>query len=167
MKTVHKLCLALIAATLASGTAFADKPSWAGGDKGDRHEREDRDDHDHGHNRDHDDDRGRDKQERRSGFDDDHRSRIRDYYGQEFSRGHCPPGLAKKNNGCLPPGQARKWAMGQPLPRGVEFYPLAPELARQLGRTPEGYRYVRVASDVLMIAIGTNLVVDAITDLNR
>ena len=25
----------------------------------------------------------------------------------------CPPGLAKKHNGCLPPGQARKLARGQ------------------------------------------------------
>lgn len=24
------------------------------------------------------------------------------------SRGNCPPGLAKKGNGCLPPGQAKK-----------------------------------------------------------
>ena len=24
------------------------------------------------------------------------------------TRGGCPPGLAKKNNGCLPPGQAKK-----------------------------------------------------------
>jgi hypothetical protein len=24
------------------------------------------------------------------------------------ARGTCPPGLAKKNNGCLPPGQAKK-----------------------------------------------------------
>jgi hypothetical protein len=28
-------------------------------------------------------------------------------------QGGCPPGLAKKNNGCLPPGQARKLARGQ------------------------------------------------------
>ncbi|HWJ37613.1 MAG TPA: hypothetical protein VNR86_02485 [Sphingomicrobium sp.] len=27
--------------------------------------------------------------------------------------GGCPPGLAKKNNGCMPPGQARKLARGQ------------------------------------------------------
>jgi hypothetical protein len=27
--------------------------------------------------------------------------------------GGCPPGLAKKHNGCLPPGQARKLARGQ------------------------------------------------------
>lgn len=25
----------------------------------------------------------------------------------------CPPGLAKKNNGCLPPGQAKKLGRGQ------------------------------------------------------
>lgn len=25
------------------------------------------------------------------------------------ARGSCPPGLAKKNNGCLPPGQAKKY----------------------------------------------------------
>ena len=24
------------------------------------------------------------------------------------ARGNCPPGLARKNNGCLPPGQAKK-----------------------------------------------------------
>jgi hypothetical protein len=37
------------------------------------------------------------------------------YYGGQYGyaqRG-CPPGLAKKNNGCLPPGQARKLAIGQ------------------------------------------------------
>lgn len=34
------------------------------------------------------------------------------YYGN-----NCPPGLAKKNNGCLPPGQARaRWGVGQRLP---------------------------------------------------
>jgi hypothetical protein len=29
-------------------------------------------------------------------------------YSQRESRG-CPPGLAKKHNGCMPPGQAKKW----------------------------------------------------------
>ncbi|NJC05379.1 hypothetical protein GGQ97_001172 [Sphingomonas kaistensis] len=31
-------------------------------------------------------------------------------YAQNYG---CPPGLAKKNNGCLPPGQAKKLAIGQ------------------------------------------------------
>jgi hypothetical protein len=37
----------------------------------------------------------------------------------------------------------------------------------QIGVPPSGYRYVRVASDILMIAIGTGMVVDAIRDLGR
>ena len=32
----------------------------------------------------------------------------RNYY-DGYSGGGCPPGLAKKNNGCLPPGQAKKY----------------------------------------------------------
>ena len=31
-----------------------------------------------------------------------------DYYVDERGRRGCPPGLAKKHNGCLPPGQARR-----------------------------------------------------------
>src|SRR6266404_5967698 len=30
-----------------------------------------------------------------------------------YGVGGCPPGLAKKHNGCMPPGQARKLARGQ------------------------------------------------------
>jgi hypothetical protein len=30
-------------------------------------------------------------------------------YGYRDERRGCPPGLAKKHNGCMPPGQAKKW----------------------------------------------------------
>ena len=34
-----------------------------------------------------------------------------------YGMGGCPPGLAKKNNGCLPPGQAKKlYNVGQRWP---------------------------------------------------
>ncbi len=36
---------------------------------------------------------------------------MTDRYGRQYAldaRGSCPPGLAKKNNGCNPPGQAKK-----------------------------------------------------------
>jgi opacity protein-like surface antigen len=34
-----------------------------------------------------------------------------------YGTGGCPPGLAKKNNGCLPPGQAKKlYNVGQRWP---------------------------------------------------
>ena len=36
-----------------------------------------------------------------------------------YGIGGCPPGLAKKNNGCLPPGQAKKlYNIGQRFPLG-------------------------------------------------
>ena len=98
-------------------------------------------------------------------FDDRQRSTIRDYFGKEFSRGRCPPGLAKKRNGCMPPGLAKKWSVGRPLPRDVIFHDLPYGLLRELGRAPSGHKYVRVAADVLLIAVGTGMVVDAIEDL--
>lgn len=147
-----------MAGTLSAGVVHADKPSWAGG--GNKHERK----HE-GHGR--DDDRGG-HEEFRGGqryFGDRQAVIVRQYYGEEIHGGHCPPGLAKKRNGCLPPGQAKKWAMGRPLPTGVVYYELPPTLVVQLGRPPAGYKYVRVAADILMIAVGSSMVVDAIQDL--
>jgi hypothetical protein len=36
-----------------------------------------------------------------------------------YGVGGCPPGLAKKHNGCMPPGQAKKLLRGQRFPDGV------------------------------------------------
>ena len=99
-------------------------------------------------------------------FNDAQRKVIRNYYVEEYHRGHCPPGLAKKNNGCMPPGQAKKWRKGYPLPRDVDYYDLPSAVVVQLGRPPEGHRYIRVASDILLMAVGTGMIVDAIQDLN-
>jgi Ni/Co efflux regulator RcnB len=103
----------------------------------------------------------------RQHFDDRHRSIVREYYVAEYRSGHCPPGLAKKNNGCMPPGQAKRWSKGQPLPREVVFYEIPPALVVRIGTPPPGYRYVRVATDILLIAVGTGMVIDAITDLGN
>ena len=100
-------------------------------------------------------------------FGDRDRAAIRDYYVEAGRGGHCPPGLAKKKNGCLPPGQAKKWQLGQRLPPAVVYEPLPPALVVQLTPPPNGYRYVRVSGDILLIAAGTRLVVDAIQDLGR
>lgn len=97
-------------------------------------------------------------------FSDSDRMVIRDYYGHPPG-GRCPPGLAKKNNGCMPPGQAKKWMMGHPLPRDVVFHDLPPELSIRLSMPPSGYKYVRVAGDILMIAVGSGMVAAAIQDL--
>ena len=78
----------------------------------------------------------------------------------------CPPGLAKKNNGCMPPGQAKKWQVGQPLPRDVVFHPVPSQLVVTLPPVPVGHRYVQVAGDILLIAIGSKMVVDGINGLS-
>ncbi|MGR8941197.1 MAG: hypothetical protein ACU83V_01820 [Gammaproteobacteria bacterium] len=98
-------------------------------------------------------------------FVDQHRTYVHDYYHDNYRGRHCPPGLAKKRNGCVPPGHARKWAIGRPLPRNVIFYDLPPAMIAGIGYPPPGYRFVRVASDILLIAIGTGMVMDAIYDL--
>ena len=99
-------------------------------------------------------------------FSENHRGLIRDYYIGEYRIGRCPPGLRKKANGCLPPGHGKRWVLGRRLPRDVIYYDLPPSLIREIGYPPPGYRLVRVASDILMIAVGTGLVMDAIADIN-
>jgi Ni/Co efflux regulator RcnB len=163
---------------VAAGTAWAEKPEWAGQGKGGKHEQNersggksdkaDRGDKGNGNNKGAQQARPA-QQDVRVGayFGDQQRVVIREYYGKQYSAGRCPPGLAKKNNGCMPPGQAKKWAMGQPLPREVVFYPVPNAVLVQLGTPPAGHKYVRVASDILLIAVGTSMVVDAIQDLGR
>lgn len=92
---------------------------------------------------------------------------ARHFYDQPENWGFCPPGLAKKGTGCLPPGQAKPWEKGASLPDSVTYYELPRSVVLALGAPPLGYKYVRVASDILLIAIGTNMVMDAIEDLVR
>jgi Ni/Co efflux regulator RcnB len=100
-------------------------------------------------------------------FGDEDRVIVHDYYEERQNKGRCPPGLAKKRNGCMPPGQAKKWHKGRPLPRDVIYYDLPPSVVVKLRLPPSGHKYVRVAADILLIAIGTGIVIDAIEDLGR
>jgi Ni/Co efflux regulator RcnB len=161
--TLHVLAVT-VAALLAAGPVLADPPPWAGGhreERGERHEDGDRGAREEG---DHDRDRRRDQR----WFEERHRSAVNDYYTEQYrGKKKCPPGLAKKHNGCVPPGHARKWQVGEPLPRDVRYYPLPQPLVQRMGPPPEGHKFVRVAGDVLLIAIGSSMVVDAIQDLGH
>jgi len=188
-KTKHAVALAL-AGLLVSGVAMADKPSSKGGNSGHDQRSDKSDDRGKGDRnegkRDHDNkqqgndnkqqgndnkQQGNDKSSRSDGrrdhFEDRHRVAVNEYYGQQFRSGHCPPGLAKKHNGCMPPGQAKKWHTGQPLASNVVYYSVPQQLVIQIGQPPSGYRYVRVGSDILMMAIATRMIVDSIQDLGR
>lgn len=91
---------------------------------------------------------------------------IRDYLAEDY-RTHCPPGLAKKRNGCLPPGQAKKrYVIGQPLPGNVVLLPVPRDLLLQLQPVPAGYQYVSVDKDVLLISEASKKVIDAVTLLS-
>lgn len=77
----------------------------------------------------------------------------------------CPPGLAKKNNDCMPPGQAKKYRVGQPLARTVYWYPVPQPVVQLLPQAPYGYRYVRVGNDILLLSPQSSIVVDVIVGL--
>lgn len=126
---------------------------------------QDRREHSHRDHRDGRDDRHH--AHRHHHFQDHHRVVVTRFYLHEYRHGHCPPGLARKHNGCRPPGHVRHWRLGHPLAHWVHYHEVPPALVVQLGTPPRGYRYVRVASDILLIAIGTAIVVDALEDLIR
>lgn len=154
-----------LATTLMCGASWAEKPEWAGKGKPDKHEKAQRG---HGPSGDKGAQRNVAVDVRIGGyFADPQRSAANAYYVQQFKGGRCPPGLAKKNNGCLPPGQAKKYVIGQPLPAGLVYYPVPNAVIVQLGAPPAGHKYVRIATDILLIAIGTSMVVDAMQDLGR
>jgi hypothetical protein len=101
-------------------------------------------------------------------FSDSEREAARLYFVKEHGRGNCPPGLAKKQNGCLPPGQAKKrYAVGHSLPHGIGVGKLPVELSATIGPAPAGYRYGILDGDLVKLAVGTMLVVDAIDGLVR
>jgi hypothetical protein len=101
-------------------------------------------------------------------FIDTQREAARSYFLKQNGRGNCPPGLAKKNNGCLPPGQAKKrYVVGQSLPYGIVVGDLPVELSIRIGPAPAGYRYGILDGDLVKLAVGTMLVVDAIEGLVR
>jgi hypothetical protein len=99
-------------------------------------------------------------------FAPDTRDTVRVYFRESYGRGKCPPGLAKKNNGCFPPGQAKKrYAVGRALPQDVIVEAVPVELSVRIGPPPHGYRYGIVDGDIVKLAVGTALVVDAIQGL--
>lgn len=115
-------------------------------------------------------------QEEKSFYDDNDSSRyfndvrmqhIKHYYSESAHHGKsCPPGLAKKQNGCQPPGQEKKWHKGDRLSRDVIYYDLPNSLLVELGHVPAGQKIVRVGKDVLLISIGTGMILEALNDLD-
>ena len=105
---------------------------------------------------------------RRVVFSDRDRAIVYDYYRTQYvSVARCPPGLAKKGYACVPPGQVRQrvWVIGQPLPPAVVYEPVPPVVVQQLEPVPDGYGYVRVDNDVILMDMANRVVTDVIGDL--
>jgi len=164
-----RLATLALGVLLASTCAFADK-----GEKGEKHghgKKHDYYDDDRRHEYRREDypryDNRRDDISIQLYFGNNDRRIVNEYYAPEFRSGHCPPGLAKKGNGCMPPGQAKKWRKGHALPQGIAYYDLPPDLVYRMPPPPRGHRYVRVGPDILLLSTGSGIVVDAIIDIGR
>ena len=151
MNTSRKTLVAGLLAVMAVAPAFADKGGGGG----------------HGKGGGHDDDRDRVVQVERG----DHDRRDDRYRGDERVVQHepsqgrgCPPGLAKKHNGCMPPGQARKttgsWSARAAAGRDYAV----PRPVRRRCRPPHGYRYAVVNNQVVLVSRG-DIVVDILLNL--
>lgn len=140
----HKIMVAVLLGALAATPALADKGGHGHGKA--QHERDRATLVDRHHDR-----------------DRDHRIALRE---RDDDRA-CPPGLAKKHNGCLPPGQAKKLdrdlVIGHRIP-GDAVYVIPQRVRRTLPPAPAGYRYAVVDNQVVLVSSG-DIVVDIIRSL--
>jgi len=186
VQSVLRVGIFLMAMSLISGSAFADRPEWAGhGDDGHKKHKKHKNKHEGKRDREwEDDDRDDDRRERRhkvqyqsheSGvtvqiggyFGDRQITETHEYYRERARTGHCPPGLAKKNNGCAALRRDRDWHIGENIPQHARYDEIDPSIQIKLGLPPPGHKFVQVASDILMIAVGSGLIIDAIQDLGQ
>ncbi len=136
-------------------------------------------DSDHGHKKDRDDGMVRyyyDVPQTHHDLDEDRYMAIRirnddrkilHSYLEDRYKKSCPPGLAKKHNGCQPPGQAKKnYTLGHYLPDYVHAESVPTYILKQLHPAPIGTQYVMVDQDVLLIGEATKKIIDAVTLLS-
>ena len=103
-----------------------------------------------------------------------HGVRHSDWSGRAYAfdaRGNCPPGLAKKHNGCLPPGQAKKlYNVGQRYNRNagsIWSYNQIPDGLRSQYRLNQNDRYYYNSGYVYQVDPRTMLIRQAISAVLR
>lgn len=161
----RKFTVVVATLLIASGSVYADKPEKGNGNGNQGKNKEQN--QNRGQKDYRDQDRGRDGGSNVNtsisfNFGSSETRLVRDYYGGQVKKGKCPPGLAKKGNGCQPPGQAKQWQKGRSLGSDVRYYDIPNELRIRLPAPPLNHKYVQLGTDLLLIAVGTAIVVDAI-----
>jgi hypothetical protein len=85
-------------------------------------------------------------------------------------QGGCPPGLAKKNNGCMPPGQARKLGRGERWQSGygtAYTYNRIPYDVRRRYELNSRYRYYYSNGTIYAVDPRTLLIAQVVSALLR
>lgn len=159
IKNSSLLTVAGLVLSMLTATAFAEKPNWAEGQQ-----RQNQQDTRYPQKK---QNQQQAKHSSNLRFYENDRQAVYSYFSEPKHRAQCPPGLAKKNNGCQPPGQYKKWQKGKALNKHTRYYELPSELRHRLPRPHEGYRYIRVDNDVLLVEVATLLVLDAIENIFR
>lgn len=100
-------------------------------------------------------------------FTDEHKEAAKKSFEKHFAKiKECPKDMERKGKTCRALVQGHYWAVGQPLRKEVETFPLPEEVQARLPKPPEGYEYVRAGEDILLVSKGgLNLVVDVMQDV--
>lgn len=103
----------------------------------------------------------------RDGRDD----RFAGRYDNRYGANSCPPGLAKKGNGCMPPGQAKRlFREGQRIPGGYNYYTdysnIPMQYRTQYGLTDDN-RYIYRDNSIYVVDPRTSVVEQIIQTLIR
>jgi hypothetical protein len=91
-------------------------------------------------------------------------------YGYGYGDRGCPPGLAKKHNGCLPPGQAKKLYRGERWRSGYGTYYSYNRIPYDLRRRyalSSRYRYYYSGGTIYVVDPRTMLIAQVISALLR
>jgi Ni/Co efflux regulator RcnB len=99
-------------------------------------------------------------------FTDKHKEAAKKSFEQHFAKTkECPKDMERKGKTCRAVVQGHYWAVGQPLRRDIETFPLPEDVEARLPKPPQGYEYLRAGEDVLLVSKGLHLVVDMMQDV--
>lgn len=101
-------------------------------------------------------------------FSDGELATIRAYYANSGTRTANSAGMSMGMGGglsALPPGIAKHYELGKPLPPGIAKQVLPAALRSLLPPAPTGHERIVVAGKILLVAIATQVIVDVISDI--
>ena len=99
-------------------------------------------------------------------FTEQHKQVAKRSFAQYYAKNkNCPKDMERQGKTCRALVQGHYWAVGQPLQKAVETFPVPEEVKAKLPPAPNGYEYVRAGEDILLISSGIHLVVDEMQDV--